>query len=221
MNVYPYLNGDMVPRIRISAFSLLAALTVGACGGAPAPSVSPEPAPAGASSESAPTYTVADVDFMTNMIAHHAQAVQIARWAPTHDAGAGLQRLAERVVVGQQDEIAIMQRWLRDRGETVPDPDSSHNMSGMDHSMHMPGMLTGPQLAALDSARGPAFDRLFLTLMIRHHEGAVEMVDELFASQGAGEDDTVFRLASDIQADQVVEIRRMQQMLEQLPPTTD
>jgi uncharacterized protein (DUF305 family) len=94
-------------------------------------------------------------------------------------------------------------------------------MSGMDHSMHMPGMLTGDQLALLDSARGPRFDRLFLTFMIQHHEGAVTMVEELFASQGAGEEDTVFRLASDVQADQVTEIRRMQQMLEQLPPTTD
>ena len=85
----------------------------------------------------------------------------------------------------------------------------------------MPGMLTNAQLAALDSARGHAFDRLFLTLMIEHHEGAVQMVDQLFASQGAGEEDTVFRLASDVQADQITEIRRMQQMLAQIPPTTD
>lgn len=159
------------------------------------------------------------------MIGHHAQAVHIARWAPTHGASPALQRLAERIVVGQQDEIAIMERWLRNRGETVPAPDSSHNMAGghadMSGHAHMPGMLTNAQLAALDDTRGPAFDRLFLTLMIEHHEGAVQMVDELFASQGAGEEDTVFRLASDIQAEQITEIRRMQQMLEQLPPTTD
>ena len=157
---------------------------------------------------------------MVNMIGHHSQAVQIAGWAPSHGASPAVQRLAERIVVGQQDEIAIMQQWLRTRGETVPAPDSSHNMAGMEH-VHMPGMLTNAQLAALDSARGHAFDRLFLTLMIEHHEGAVQMVDQLFASQGAGEEDTVFRLASDVQADQITEIRRMQQMLAQIPPTTD
>jgi uncharacterized protein (DUF305 family) len=198
---------------------LLAALA--ACSGGPPPSVSPAPAPAGQPAGSEPLHTAADVEFMVNMIGHHAQAVRISGWASSHEASPAVLRLAERIVVGQQDEIAIMEQWLRGHGETVPARDSSHQMPGMDHSSHMPGMLTSAQLATLDQARGAAFDRLFLTLMIQHHEGAVTMVDQLFASQGAGEDDTVFRLASDVQADQVTEIRRMQQMLEQLPPTTD
>jgi uncharacterized protein (DUF305 family) len=202
-----------------AALAVLVALA--ACSSAADPSVSPAPATASAAGATQPLHTAADVAFMVNMIGHHAQAVRISRWAPTHGASPAVLRLAERIVVGQQDEIDLMARWLRSHGETVPPADSSHQMSGMDHSMHMPGMLTGDQLAMLDSARGPGFDRLFLTFMIQHHEGAVTMVDQLFASQGAGEEDTVFRLASDVQADQVTEIRRMQQMLEQLPPTTD
>ena len=202
-----------------AALAVLVALA--ACSSAADPSVSPAPATAPAPGATQPLHTAADVAFMVNMIGHHAQAVRISRWAPTHGASPAVLRLAERIVVGQQDEIDLMARWLRSHGETVPAPDSSHHMSGMDHSGHMPGMLSDDQLAMLDSARGPRFDRLFLTFMIQHHEGAVTMVDQLFASQGAGEEDTVFRLASDVQADQVTEIRRMQQMLAQLPPTTD
>ena len=211
----------MVRSTRIVALSALIVFGVSACGAATGGPVAAAPAPDAGPAASAPLHTAADVAFMVNMIGHHAQAVQISRWAPTHGASPAVLRLAERIVVGQQDEIAIMQQWLRQRGETVPDPDSSHSMAGMDHSTHMAGMLTPAQLETLDNARGPAFDRLFLTLMIQHHEGAVSMVDQLFASQGAGEEDTVFRLASDVQADQVTEIRRMQQMLAQLPPTTD
>ena len=157
-------------------------------------------------------HTAADVAFMSGMIVHHAQAVRIAAWAPTHGASAAVQRLCERIVVGQEDEIAILTRWLVERGEPVPDP------AHAGHAMPMPGMLTGEQLAQLDGARGPAFDRLFLTLMIAHHRGALVMVDQLRGSHGAGQDQTVFRIASDVHADQSTEIRRMQQMLAALPP---
>ena len=157
-------------------------------------------------------HTAADVAFMSGMIVHHAQAVVIAGWAPSHEASPSLRRLCERILVGQQDEIAILTRWLTDRGEPAPDP--AHD----DHAMHMPGMLTDEQLAQLDGARGPAFDRLFLTLMIAHHRGALVMVDRLFGTQGAGQDQTVFRIASDVHADQSTEIHRMQQMLASLPP---
>lgn len=157
-------------------------------------------------------HTAADVAFMSGMIVHHAQAVRIAAWAPTHGASAAVQRLCERIVVGQEDEIAILTRWLVERGEPVPDP------AHAGHAMPMPGMLTGEQLAQLDGARGPAFDRLFLTLMIAHHRGALVMVDQLRGSHGAGQDQTVFRIASDVHADQSTEIRRMQQMLATLPP---
>jgi uncharacterized protein (DUF305 family) len=156
---------------------------------------------------------------MSGMIHHHAQAVVMAKWVPTHDASDALRRMAERIDVGQRDEIGLMSRWLRDRGLPVPDTAGSHDhmMAGMDHSMHMPGMLTAEQMAQLDSARGLEFDRRFLVFMIQHHKGAITMVDQLFASQGAGQDETVFRMASDIYADQTTEIERMQRMLDALP----
>jgi uncharacterized protein (DUF305 family) len=163
-------------------------------------------------------YTEADVYFMSGMIHHHAQAVLMAGWAPTHGGSPAIRALCERIVVGQRDEIALMQRWLRDRHQTVPEGDASHDMMpGMDSSSMMPGMLTAEQLGQLDRARGPEFDRLFLTFMIQHHQGAITMVNTLFGSQGAGEEEIVFRFASDVYADQTTEIDRMQKMLAVLP----
>lgn len=162
-------------------------------------------------------HTPADVHFMTGMIHHHAQAVQIARWAASHGASAELQRLCERIVVGQNDEIELMQRWLRSKGAPVPEATPGPmqmTMGGMTHQMLMPGMLTPDEVSALNAARGPEFDRLFLVGMIKHHEGALTMVEELFGSAGAAQDETVFRFASDVFADQTTEIRVMQQMLE-------
>ncbi|HEX6308473.1 MAG TPA: DUF305 domain-containing protein [Longimicrobiales bacterium] len=191
---------------------LTAALAVGACGSAAA---------AGRDIDLTPVarlpYTEADVRFMSGMIPHHAQALLMAGWAATHGARNDVRILAERIVVGQRDEIALMQMWLRDRNRPVPDPDPEHMMhAGMDHDL-MPGMLTAAELGELSRARGNDFDRLFLTYMIRHHEGAVTMVDELFAAHGAAQDEDVFRLASDIYADQTTEIDRMEQMLASLP----
>jgi uncharacterized protein (DUF305 family) len=165
-------------------------------------------------------HSEADVRFMSGMIPHHAQAVLIAGWAPTHGASPALRVLCERIVVAQRDEIEMMRLWLRDRNEMVPDANATHlrmTMDGVEHDMLMPGMLNAEELAQLDAARGTEFDRLFLTFMIRHHEGAVAMVDELFASYGAAQDEIVFRLASDIYADQTTEIDRMEKMLAALP----
>ena len=163
-------------------------------------------------------YTAADVDFLNGMIAHHAQAVLIAGWVPSHGASRPVVLMSERIVVGQQDEIHLMQQWLKDQGLTPADPAAhQHAMPGMDHAAMMPGMLSAAQLAQLDSARGTAFDRLFLTFMIMHHQGAVTMVDKLFATSGAAQVETVFRLASDVYADQTTEIDRMQKMLAALP----
>ncbi|MEP6729903.1 MAG: DUF305 domain-containing protein [bacterium] len=158
----------------------------------------------------------ADVHFMTGMIPHHAQAVLIAGWAESHGSRSDVRVLCERIVVGQRDEIALMQYWLRQHGEPVPDAKATHmkmKMNGMDHDMLMPGMLNDEQLAALDKARGADFDRLFLEAMIAHHSGAVSMVDDLLASVGAGNDDMVYRFASDVYADQTTEIERMTKML--------
>ncbi|MEO6237571.1 MAG: DUF305 domain-containing protein [Vicinamibacterales bacterium] len=163
-------------------------------------------------------YSDADVDFMSGMIAHHAQAVIMAGWAPTHGARKDVAILCERMVVGQRDEIGLMQAWLSDRGETVPDGTATRHkmkMNGMEHEMLMPGMLTDEEMAALDRARGAEFDRLFLLGMIKHHRGAIDMVDVLLKSYGAAQDDAVFKFANDVQADQSIEIDRMQKMLEE------
>jgi len=161
-------------------------------------------------------YTDKDVEFMSHMIGHHAQAIAMSRWAPTHGASPAVQRLADRIINAQQDEIGIMQRWLRDRLKPVPDATPNGmkmTMGGMEHVMLMPGMLTEAQMKELDAARGPEFDRLFLTYMIQHHKGAVSMVKDLFGTYGAGQDETVFKFASDVNVDQTTEIARMEKML--------
>ena len=120
---------------------------------------------------------------MSGMIYHHAQAVLIAGWAPSHNAGPSVRTLCERIVAAQTDEIALLSRWLGDRHEAVPHPDPAHMMMPeMDANHMMPGMLSAEQLAELDRARGPDFDALFLRFMIQHHEGAITMVNQLFAA---------------------------------------
>jgi uncharacterized protein (DUF305 family) len=166
-------------------------------------------------------YVEADVHFMSGMISHHAQAIAMARLAPTHKADPAVQRLAARIINAQSDEIAIMQQWLADREKPVPAPDPvgmKMNMGGTQHVHLMPGMLTPEQMKQLDAARGKEFDRLFLQLMIQHHQGAVEMVKTLFGTPGAGQNESVFKLASDVNVDQITEIARMERMIEELKP---
>jgi uncharacterized protein (DUF305 family) len=165
-------------------------------------------------------FTDADVHFMTGMIGHHAQALVMSDLAPSHGASPAVQTLAARIINAQKDEIALMGQWLRDRGQTVPEVHISGldlTIDGVSHTMHMPGMLTDAQLKELDQARGTQFDRLFLTYMIQHHRGAITMVHELFATDGAGQDDLAFKIASDVQVDQATEIARMELMLAALP----
>ncbi len=204
---------------------LLAALSVSACHNAVQPSARPAAQPvsgdvaavAKARADSARyPYTAADIHFMSGMIAHHAQAIAMSRWAPTHGASASVKTLAERIINAQQDEIAIMQQWLRDRRQPVPEAKATAmkmTMGGMEHDVLMPGMLTDDQMKQLDAARGADFDRLFLTFMIQHHRGAVSMVKELFSTYGAGQDELVFKLASDVNVDQTTEIARMERMV--------
>jgi uncharacterized protein (DUF305 family) len=141
----------------------------------------------------------------------------MAQLAPTHAASGSIKILAERIDVSQQDEIAFMQIWLTDRGEHAPEVDAHGAHAGMHGTDSvMPGMLTPAQLAQLEAAAGTEFDRLFLTFMIQHHEGALIMVEKLFASHGAAQDDDVFKFASDVGADQTAEIGRMRLMLQPL-----
>jgi len=207
--------GALRSRVNWVASLILAAATA-ACAGAPAQGLHATPPGLGRL-----PYTDADVDFMAGMIPHHAQAVVMAGWAPSHGARADVAVLCERIVVAQRDEIAMMQTWLRDRSQFVPDATSTRHrmkMNGVEHDMLMPGMLTDEEMAALDRARGPEFDRLFLVGMIKHHQGAIDMVDVLFKAYGAAQDETVFRFASDVYADQSTEIDRMNKMLEEGPP---
>jgi len=207
--------GVLRSRVTRVASLLLAAATA-ACASAPAQGLHATPPGLGRL-----PYTDADVDFMAGMIPHHAQAVVMAGWAPSHGARADVAVLCERIVVAQRDEIAMMQTWLRDRSQFVPDAASTRHrmkMNGVEHDMLMPGMLTDEEMAALDRARGQEFDRLFLVGMIKHHQGAIDMVDVLFKAYGAAQDETVFRFASDVYADQSIEIDRMNKMLEEGPP---
>ena len=179
-----------------------------------------------------PSPTPADVSFMQGMIAHHAQALVMAALVPSRTRSEALRILARRITVSQQDEIGLMQRWLKDHHEQVPNPDlhpdsmlhpaGMSGMSGMSmprmgsdsaHPMLMPGMLTPAQLDQLAAARGTTFYRLFLEFMIQHHRGALVMVASLFSTNGAGQDAEVFQLASGIDADQRGEIARMTKML--------
>lgn len=188
--------------------------------GLPVGAMGPEAAMARARADSTRLpYTTADIHFMSGMISHHAQAIKMAKWAPTHGASPAVVRLSERIATAQADEIEFMQSWLRDRRQPVPEPDPAGmkmKMGEMEHVMLMPGMLTPEQMAKLDAARGKEFDRLFLTFMIQHHEGAIKMVRELFASTGAGQDESVFAFANDVEIDQETEIARMKQMLLEL-----
>lgn len=169
-------------------------------------------------------YTKADIDFMTGMIGHHSQAIVMADMAPTHGASPSVLTLADRIKNAQRDEIHTMQQWLVDRNQPVPDGHSpmkmdmgssgmSMAMSDTSHAALMPGMLTQAQLKQLDAARGPDFDRLFLTFMIQHHTGALTMVRTLFDSYGAAQDLYMFKYASDVNVDQTTEIARMKRML--------
>lgn len=154
-----------------------------------------------------PGFTAADVRFMQHMIGHHAQAITMAAMAPSHGASENIVRLAQKIDISQRDEIAMMRQWLAERKQPAPD-------SAQSHAMMMPGMLTVDQFAQLGTARGVDFDRMFLRFMIAHHEGALQMVADLFKSPGAGQDPDIFRFATDVDADQRDEIFVMQKLLD-------
>ena len=162
-------------------------------------------------------YTPADAKFMQGMIHHHAQAIDMTELLKTRTASEDMKKLGLRIQVSQTDEIRMMQRWLQGHGAEAPDPHAMHMpgmvMPGMDHGPIMPGMLTPEEMAKLAQLEGTAFDRFFLEGMIKHHGGAILMVKELFETPGAGQDSIIYAFASDVVADQQMEIDRMSGML--------
>jgi uncharacterized protein (DUF305 family) len=203
-----------------TAVILLAAIAVTSCRSAhdaPPPIVQPgAPGQAGrvltasaAASLPQPKFSAADVRFMQGMIGHHAQAVEMTGLLRTRTACDEMRMLGQRIEVSQADEIKMMQQWLQDRGQELPGPHVHHAPgAGL-----MPGMLTTEEMSRLAAAKGAEFDRLFLELMIKHHEGALTMVKDLFSQPGAGQEAEIFAFASDVEADQRMEIARMAAML--------
>jgi uncharacterized protein (DUF305 family) len=197
---------------RLSFSAALAALTLLVAGPS---SVQAQHSMAGMSGHSNITipagaiYTVADVEFMQGMIAHHAQAIYMSRMAESHGANSRVLRLANKIDQSQVAEIRIMQEWLRRNGQTAPDTSSWR-------TMRMAGMLTDEQIKKLDAARGVDFDRAFLDYMIQHHEGALQMVKDLFATPQAGQEVDVNVFANDVVVVQTAEIGAMRELLSQL-----
>jgi len=154
-------------------------------------------------------FTPADVRFMQRMIHHHAQAVDMTKLLATRTNSEDMKKLALRIELSQNDEMKMMRRWLAVRGQEVPG-EHAHHMPG---APMMPGMLSADEMTKLAEAKGTEFDRLFLEGMIKHHAGALTMVQELFATSGAGQDSEIYAFASDVDADQRMEIDRMAAML--------
>ena len=157
-------------------------------------------------------YTGADIKFMQGMIGHHAQAVEMVALVPSRTGSDDIRKLALRIDVSQKDEMQMMREWLLARSQQIPDA-RAHHMMG---ATLMPGMLTPEDMEQLAAATGNAFDRLFLEGMIKHHGGAISMVHDLFASEGAGQTPEIYSYASDVDADQRMEIDRMGSLLKEL-----
>lgn len=224
-------------RSALPALAVVVGLIVlqGCAGAGPTPAAGPAAPPSegpAAVERHGPAHTEADVRFMRHMIHHHRQAVEMTDLVDERAQDPAIRLLAERIAVSQQDEMERMRQWLRTRGEETEEmgeDHSAHPASGDDHAgmhaehrgsggeMMMPGMLGREEMARLAAASGAEFDRLFLEYMIRHHQGALMMVEELFASPGAGEETEMYQFASEVVADQQIEIDRMRRMLASLP----
>ncbi len=219
-------------RIALAVVISAAAAGAAACGSVPAAGSAAPVIRPGAPGQAAtvvasnaappvPQATEADVTFMQGMIHHHAQALDMTDLIAARSSDPDMQKLGLRIHVSQTDEIKMMQRWLQARGQEAPDPRAHHDMpgmegmAGMDHAVMMPGMLDAGEMRRLAAAKGVDFDRLFLEGMIKHHGGALIMVHDLFATPGAGQQSDIFAFASDVEADQQMEIDRMTAMLKE------
>jgi len=213
---------------RASALVLIASLTAcggGATGSGSTPSDGPRIVQPGAPGQTSRTfsseeldavegvsYVEADVRFMQGMIPHHSQALEMTALVRQYATTDAVRQMALRMEISQRDEIALMETWLREHGEPIQMP----GMGGMGGMHMMPGMLTPEQMETLKNARGVDFDRYFLEYMIQHHQGAISMVADLFNTSGAAQESTIFKFAEDVDADQLMEIERMQGILETL-----
>ena len=155
--------------------------------------------------------TAADIKFMQGMIGHHAQAVEMVELLEKNTTSPNMKLLGLRIKLSQEDEMKMMRKYLEDRGAAIPGPHAHHEPGGF-----MPGMLTSEEMAQLAAAKDKEFDRLFLRGMIKHHGGALRMVQDLFDTPGAGQEGGIFAFASDVEADQKMEIERMGLMLKEL-----
>jgi uncharacterized protein (DUF305 family) len=201
--------------------ALLAGMAACRTGAAPGPQIVQPGAPGqatrvitaeDAADRSRVQHTEADIRFMQGMIGHHAQALEMTALVDARTSRDEMRKLALRIEVSQADEIKMMQEWLTGRGAPLPNAHAHHGAG----APLMPGMLTADELTRLGQAKGTVFDRLFLEMMIRHHQGALVMVEELFSQPGAGQESEIFAFASDVDADQRMEIQRMAAMLEEL-----
>jgi uncharacterized protein (DUF305 family) len=163
-------------------------------------------------------HTAADVRFMQGMISHHAQALEMTALLPSRTSRENMQLLALRINVSQADEITMMRDWLLERGESVTGGQGPPGQETTPHAHQtlMPGMLTPDEMGRLTRASGTEFDRLFLEFMIKHHEGALTMVETLFSNAGAGQEVDIFSFASHVDADQRMEIARMAALLKEI-----
>lgn len=216
----------MTPPIRLASLGIAALLIAGltACTGepedaAPLPTTPVvqlggpgEPnrtlSPDEAAALTSPSYSEDDVLFVRDMLHHHSQAIEMTGFVVDRSDDEDVRLLAERMDISQTDEMAVLEKWLQDRGEPVRDPDASHAHS----AESMPGLLTDAEMAQLEAAEGEEFDILFLTFMIKHHQGAIQMVQELYAADG-GQEPEIDTFARHVEADQGIEITRMQRML--------
>lgn len=216
------MSHNRFSRLALTLFALaaVAACRTGSSGAPPATQILQPGAPgqdtktigvAAATDLSKVQFTAGDVKFMQGMIGHHAQAVEMVVLIDSRTQNPYMKMLGQRIAVSQEDEMNMMRGWLKARGQEIPGPHAHHEPGGM-----MPGMLTNEEMAALAAAKGVEFDRLFLLGMIKHHMGAITMVDELFKTPGAGQDGEIFAFASDVDSDQRMEIDRMGAMLKEL-----
>ena len=207
----------MKRTLGLAALALVAALTVAGCGGN---DTSTGSTTSSSSSSSSSAFNDADVTFAQSMIPHHQQAVQMAKMAKTNASSPEVKQLAEKIEAAQGPEIDTMTGWLKDWGKKAPSGSESDDMGGMDHdsdddrdsmgSGDMPGMMSGADMKKMMGASGAGFDRMFLTMMIEHHTGAIEMAK---AEQANGKSTDALALAKKIEADQTAEIAQMKQLL--------